>query len=631
MLILSSGNWLFSQTLRGEVKNAETMLPVPFATVFAPELSTGTTAGADGKFIFTNFPTSQVTLKISAAGYDTKTITFTLQTDQPVEEEVFLILLNPAHIHLDEVVVSTPFGKLQNENVTNVESIRLNDINRIPSVTLSDAISTILGIYVSTLGNGIGKPVIRGMSGTRVVTYLNGLRIENQQWGDDHGMGVTDVGVEGVEVIKGPASLLYGSDALGGVMYFINSSYAKLNLFEMNVSSAVESNSLGSANQLGLKWNKNGLKINFFGGHVFMGDYMLPNGYRVDHSRFSTTTSKLSIGYNRKRWVGNLHYSFLNSFIGLPGHSHEDSTYAELFFSENPAWLKTLPYQFITNHYTLFEQKLFFEKSVLEIYLGNTINRLREFEEKNTIPGIDMNLISNLYNIRYKQKLGKRTELLSGVQGMVQLNKNNSKAEEILIPDYTIFDAGLYLVGQYQLNKFLFQGGARYDFRLLKADDQTQLVSFKSDYESFNYSAGFAYQVDSLTFRLNVSSGFRSPHVSELLSDGIHHGTFRYIAGNELLKNENALQIDFTMGVHYDHMEITFNPFFNEISNYIYLQPADSIIDGYQVFEYTQTNKAQLFGGDFAVHVHPHFAHWLHVQSSFHTSTHRMITQIRYH
>ncbi|MBL7899913.1 MAG: carboxypeptidase-like regulatory domain-containing protein, partial [Crocinitomicaceae bacterium] len=131
---------LFSQTLRGEVKSAETMLPVPFASVFAPELSAGTTAGADGKFIFTNFPTSQVTLKISAAGYDTKTITFTLQANETVDGEVLLILLEPAHIHLDEVVVSTPFGKLQNENVTNVESIRLNDINRIPSVTLSDAV-----------------------------------------------------------------------------------------------------------------------------------------------------------------------------------------------------------------------------------------------------------------------------------------------------------------------------------------------------------------------------------------------------------------------------------------------------------------------------------------------------------
>lgn len=602
----------YTQSFKGEVRNAETSLPVPFATVYSPELSTGTTTDINGKFEFTNFPTSAHTLKISASGFETKTLSITLPVQEP-----FIILLTPAHIHLDEVIVSTPFGKLQHENVTNVESVRLNEINRIPTPTLSEAIGNIPGVYISSLGNGIGRPVIRGMSGTRVVTYLNGLRIENQQWGDDHGMGVTDVGIDGVEVIKGPASLLYGSDALGGVMYFINSPYAKLNSFELNASSHLESNSLGANNQLGLKWNKNGLKMNFFGGHVFMGDFQLPNGYRVNDSRFSTTTAKMSIGYNRKRWVGNLHYSFLNSFIGIPGHTHEDSTYTELFYSSNPAWFKNLPYQFITNHYTLLEQKIFFEKSVLEVFLGNTINHLREFEEKNTIPGIDMNLVSDIYNIRYKQRLGNKTEILTGVQGMYQTNKNDSGAEEILIPAYALFDAGIYLVGQFQFKKLLLQGGARYDYRSLDATDEFSNDLLNTTYESYNYSAGLSYHVDSMTFRLNVSSGFRAPHVSELLSDGVHHGTFRYIVGDPALNNENAFQVDFSMGAHYDHLEIIFNPFFSEISNFVYLQPTDSMIEVYQVFEYRQSNKAQLFGGDLSVHLHPHFAHWLHFQSSF--------------
>src|SRR5690606_5427404 len=149
----------------------------------------------------------------------------------------------------DEVVISTPFGKLQNENVTNVELVRLNQLNRIPGTTLSEAITNIPGVYQSSIGTGIGKPVIRGMSGTRVVTYLNGLRIENQQWGDDHGMGVTSVGIDAVEVIKGPASLLYGSDALGGVLYFVNQPYANLNKIEGYFQTRIESNSLGTENE----------------------------------------------------------------------------------------------------------------------------------------------------------------------------------------------------------------------------------------------------------------------------------------------------------------------------------------------------------------------------------------------
>lgn len=601
-----------AQSLSGIVQNPETGLPVPFATVYAPDLATGINTDENGNFEFTNFPTSAVTLKISASGYETLTITVLQPCVQPL-----IINLKSSHIHLDEVVVSTPFGRLQNESVINVESVRLTEINRIPSANLNDAISIIPGVYVSSIGSGIGKPVIRGMSGTRVVTYLNGLRIENQQWGDDHGMGITDVGIEGVEIIKGPASLLYGSDALGGVMYFINAPYAKLNSFELTMSSRMESNALGAANELGLKWNKKGLKINLFMGHIFMGDFQLPNGYRTLSSRYSTTTSRLSIGYNKKRWVGNIHYSFLNSFVGIPGHTHEDSLYAKLFYSDNPAWLKTLPHQFITNHYTLFEQRIFFDNSQLEIYLGNTINHLREFEEKVTIPGIDMNLVNNFYNLRWKNKIGKKIELLSGIQGMYQWNSNGSKAEEILIPEYQFFDAGVYIVGQYELKDFIFQGGARYDYRNLNSQNELNENLLTTNYQSYNYSAGMSYQVDSLTFRLNVSSGFRAPHVSELLSDGVHHGSFRYVLGDINLENENALQIDFTLGAHYDHIEIIFNPFFTEVSSYIFLAPTDSVVDVYQVYEYKQVDKAQLFGGDFSLHMHPHFAHWLHLQTSF--------------
>lgn len=600
------------QNFSGKVVNEEDEKPIAFASVYATEFTLGTLTDSAGNFSFNNFPSSNVRLKISAIGFETKEIT----VNSSVENYV-IIKLEHAHVHLDEIIISTPFGQLQNENVTNVESIRLTEINRIPSMSLSEAVANIPGVYQLSTGNRIGKPVIRGLSGTRVVTYLNGLRIENQQWGDDHGMGVTDVGIDGVEVIKGPASLLYGSDALGGVMYFIHSPYAKLNQFELSYHSKIESNTLGSSNELGLKWNKNGLKLNVFAGHVFHGDYMLPNNYRVFGSRFSSSTGKISIGYNKKNWVGNLHYNFLNSFLGIPGHSHEDSVYAALFYSDKPAWLKTLPHQFITNHYTLLENKFFFGDNRLEIFLGNTINHLREFEEKVTIPGIDMNLNNWLYNVRWKQHITEKIQLLGGVQGMYQINRNGEKAEETLIPEFELFDAGVYLVSQLEWKDLTFQAGARYDFRNINTSAGIDFPNFRADYQSYNYSAGFAYEIDSLTFRMNVSSGFRSPHTTELLANGVHHGNFRYLKGNATLENENALQLDFSMGAHYDHLEISFNPFFTEISNYIYLNPLDSFVDVYQVFEYTQVEKAQLFGGDFSFHFHPHFAHWLHVQSSF--------------
>lgn len=603
----------FAQTLTGTVLNKETNKPLTFASVYLVELSTGTLTDSSGHFSISNFPSSPTAIKISAIGFGTVTAVITYNPN-----EVYTFYLESKHVHLDEVIVSTPFGKLQGENVTNVTSIRLNELNRIPTMSLSEAIANIPGVYQSSLGNGIGRPVIRGLSGTRVVTYLNGLRIENQQWGDDHGMGVTDIGVGSVEVIKGPASLLYGADALGGVLYFVNQPYAKLNRFEGYYQTKIESNTLGSNNELGLKWNTNGLKVNVFLGHTFHGDYMLANGSRVKDSRFSSSTGKIALGYNKKNWVGNLNYAFLNSFIGIPGHSHDDSLYAELFYSSKPAWIKTLPYQFITNHYLSIENKFYFDKSQLELVFGNTNNRLREFEEKVTIPGMDLTLNNSIYNFKWRRELGKKFQMILGSQGMYQTNSNNPKAEEVLIPDSYSADAGAYALIEFEQKLFTFQAGARYDLRKIQTENAFNGFDvFDQLYQSYNYSAGFAYQADSLTFRVNVSSGFRAPHTSELLANGVHHGTFRYTIGDPNLKTENAVQVDFSMGAHYDHLEITFNPFFNQIQNYIYLQPSDTVIDSYQVYNYAQTSKAQLFGGDFSVHLHPHFAHWLHFLTSF--------------
>ena len=239
--------------------------------------------------------------------------------------------------------------------------------------------------------------------------------------------------------------------------------------------------------------------------------------------------------------MGNLHYAFLNSYIGIPGHSHDDSLYAELFYSDKPAWLKKLPYQFITNNYVSLENKFFFEKSQLDFVVGNTTNHLREFEEKVSIPGMDLTLNNSIYNLKWRRDLGKKLQMILGSQGMYQLNKNNPKAEEELIPNSFSADAGIYGLLQLELNSLTFQAGARYDARKIKTESAFNGFDlFDKIYQSYNYSAGFAYQADSLVFRLNISSGFRAPHTSELLANGVHHGTFRYTIGDPNLKTENA-------------------------------------------------------------------------------------------
>jgi iron complex outermembrane receptor protein len=130
-------------------------------------------------------------------------------------------------------------------------------------------------------------------------------------------------------------------------------------------------------------------------------------------------------------------------------------------------------------------------------------------------------------------------------------------------------------------------------------------------------SLGAVRNKNKYTYRANISSGFRAPHLSELLSNGFHHGTLRYEIGNLNLKSENATQVDLTFERHGDHLELIVNPFYNYIQNYTFINPIDSLISGLPVFVYEQLPDVHLYGVDLGFHFHPHFAHWLHVEASY--------------
>ena len=216
---------LYSQNnLNGVITDKTTNEAIIFANVYFPQLEKGTTTDENGSFSLTNIPTGTYKIVVSIIGYETlsQNITFPYT-------DILNVQLNPSAIEMEEVIVSTPFHKLQSENVMKVEQEKISDLKSKGAVTLADGLSNIAGVETVTTGVSIGKPVIRGLSSNRVLVYTQGVRLENQQFGDEHGLGLNDAGIESVEVIKGPASLLYGSDALGGVLYFNPERFAQNN------------------------------------------------------------------------------------------------------------------------------------------------------------------------------------------------------------------------------------------------------------------------------------------------------------------------------------------------------------------------------------------------------------------
>ncbi|AEA45375.1 TonB-dependent receptor [Fluviicola taffensis] len=610
--ICLSSQTLFSQVLHGTVIDEHSKQIIAEASIGIEEHEIHVTTDAEGKFQLNlkNMP-QLFHLVVRAPHYDLLRVELIKsKTDTSI-----VILLHEQHFELEEVEIKSSYGQTANQVVSHVEVRKLSTLNGIPQSSLGDALATIPGVYNSSTGTGIYKPIIRGLSGSRVITYLNGIRLENQQWGGDHGLGITEIGIDQVEVIKGPSSLLYGADALGGILYFSDEKYAHLNKTTFMLQSRFESNSLLTSNTVGFKTSTKKLRLAVYGGYNSAADYQTPDGLYVKNTRYNQKMARISAGFGRKNYTSNIRYSLLMMDVGIPGHSHDSIPDPADFYGTKAVREKGLPYQHIFNQIISWENKFFFKKHEFQVLLGNTHNQLQEYEEKVTIPGMFLQLNTTSYQVKHKVTLRNQLELISGVQGMVQLNKNNPDAEEILIPNATTMDNGIYTVLNGTVKKTTFQLGLRMDVRHLKVQDDS--IQFNNWYPGFTYSAGIVQRFKNSKLRINLSSGFRAPHSSELLANGVHHGTMRFEIGNRDLKTEQANQIDLTYEYDNEHISFIVNPFYSYIQHFIYIEPSDSFAESLPVYYYKSATSAQLYGIDAGIHLHPHFAHGLHLESTY--------------
>lgn len=533
-----------------------------------------------------------------------------IQAQQTIEKKQDTVHKNKPFT-LDEVIISTAFNKIQSQNVMKVEHSSIKELQKKGVTTLIEGLATIPGVSQISTGTSIGKPVIRGLSGNRVLVYSQGVRIENQQFGDEHGLGLNDAGIESVEIIKGPASLLYGSDALGGVLYFNPEKFANAGEFITDFSQRFFYNTLGSNSSLGLKTSTENWKFLARGSYNIHSDYTIPNGNRVTNTRYNETDFKTGIGYSNSKFSSVFRYNYNNLDLGIP----EDG------IAEQTTSKKTdYPKQGIFNHLLSLNNVFSFEKSKLDVDLGYISNDRSEFEDS-PVAVLQMKLNTFNYNAKYHfPKLGN-FESIVGIQGMNQTNKNSG--EEYLIPDAQTNDLGFYGTGNYEWKSNVLQVGLRFDNRSITTTahgilgEEGSFEALDKSYDSFNASLGYKTNLNTnFIFRANLASGFRAPNLAELTSNGVHEGTNRYEIGNSNLKTEQNIQTDLNLEYKSSHFEFFANGFYNHINNYIFTNPTGVVIDNNDVFAYIQDN-AKLYGGEIGLHFHPHPLDWLHYESSF--------------
>ena len=519
-------------------------------------------------------------------------------------------------VQLDEVVLTLPFGQTLGKSVLKVDKLNFNDINPIIKQYISNSISKLPGVSIISTGAGIGKPSIRGLSSNRVVVLNQGLRLENQQWGEEHGLGLSSSGVNSVEVVKGPLYVLYGSDAMGGVLYIEPEKYLTSECCAIvDYTGIYNSNYNGLTNNLGLKGSSGKFSWMFRADITDNGNYSSPNG-EVENTWFKQNDFKAGIAYQTEKFKSDLRLSMSDSEVGIPhmeeGHDDhdEDGDHDDHGDHEEEDHYQEL------KHTTLTWQNTFDmgNDHTLDVTLGRQLNERKEFggheeeeeEEDHEEEGhddhegheegeaeLDMDLETTSIDIKLTMPQSDDLNLIIGTSLINQENKNFGHEE--LIPDAEKKDFGLFALGQLDItdsSQALI--GVRYDTRSIST------ASNNSDYSNFNGSIGYKKNYENSTLRINLSSGFRAPDLIELYADCIHHGSFQYKKGNTNLVAEESLQTDFSYQINNENSIISFDLFYNDISDYIYLTPSRMFEDGFRVYDYMQQD-AKLYGGE--IHV----------------------------
>ncbi len=633
-----------SAHLNGKVTDRSTGESIPGVSIYFPDLKNGTVTKDDGSYFIDKLPATKLLVQVSYLGYKMQSRQLDLAKTQTADFELELTATE-----IGEVVVTGQSSGIENNRTPSpIAVVPRAQMLQNSSNNIIDALSKVPGVSQVTTGAGISKPVIRGMGYNRVVVVNDGIRQEGQQWGDEHGIEIDGNAVNRVEILKGPASLAYGSDAMAGVINMISAPTLPEGTIRGNISSNYQTNNGLIDNSVNLAGNKNGLiwdaRYSNKMAHSYQNKY---DGF-VYNSGFREQAASTMLGINRNWGFSHLHLSyydlkpgivegerdsltgkFLKTIVNSDGKTTDEIAGSSDFHSYQP----NAPFQKINHYKAVWNNTLFIGQSQLEATIGFQQNRRKEFETPDEY-GLYFLLNTLNYDIKYILPEKNNWKLTTGINGMWQNSQN--KGTEFLVPEYELFDFGIFAIANKKIGKLDISGGIRFDTRsetgkalFLNEDGGVALASdanatqrfsaFDQTFKGTTGSLGATYQIsESIYTKLNISRGFRAPNIAELASNGVHEGTQRYEIGNPDLKPETSLQFDYAIGMNTTHVSAELNLFTNNVDHYIFSKrlSTEDLYDGLPAYKFSEGN-ARFYGGEFQIDIHPHPLDWLHLENSF--------------
>ncbi len=658
--ILSMACAARAQTLSGTIRCKKDGDLVPGAVIYFPDLKTGTTSGPDGRYEIKKLPKIKTLLQVKMLGYKSVARQVDLAQTQTVDIE-----MEESALESDEVVVTgTSHSTEIKKSPIPMALIDQKSLGQSSANNIIDAMIKVPGISALSTGPNISKPIIRGLGYNRVLTLFDGMRQDGQQWGDEHGVEVDQNLVDRIEVIKGPASLIYGSDALAGVVNLLPANPVPEGQISGGILANYQTNNKQARGSFNLAGNYSGFIWGLRYSSKRASSYHNKYDGRVFGTKYNENDANLLLGFNKAWGYSHLNFTFYDNLQEVPDGGRDSATRKFVKQITEEDTLRPIvtdeelsSYKIDVIHQHVRHMRVYSDNSFIlgnarmGLKLGYQQSHRQEFGHPQDpgLAALDLVLNTYTYDLKFYLPEWKEWQATVGINGMWQQNRN-TKATEFVIPDYRSFDAGPFVFVKRSFGKLDLAAGLRHDTRIfendsmfIKPDPATgfdmatpsdpsdsnvvkQFDHYKHTFSGLSASLGATYNFnDNYGLKLNVARGYRAPNIAEISAKGVHPGTGFQQLGDPDFKPEFSLQEDVGFFFHTEHVSGSIELFNNNISNYIYNEKLSSVFGGdslflqggdvFSVFKFRQTS-AQLYGGEFSFDIHPHPLDWLHFENT---------------
>jgi iron complex outermembrane receptor protein len=649
--------FLFSTVLKGQdrlsgkIYDALSRKPLSGVRVSIRDISLSAISDSLGVYAIKNIPRGAYVVMVSAAGYAARIETVVFKG--PVQKNY---LLEPAVNQLKEVVVTGVINATEKKHTPYaIATMESAGLLQNASTNVIDAIAKVPGVSAMTGGQSISKPVIRGLGYNRVLTVNDGVQQVDQAWFDEFGIEADPDAVNRYEILKGPASLAFGSDAIAGVVNLIPEQPLPEGQVKGTILFNYQTNNGLINNMLHLAGTKNGISWSARVDNTMAHAYQNPNDGYVLNSQFSNFNVDGTIGLHRKWGYTQVHASYFDMRTGIvdgtrdsisgqmerqvsyPGLNGGAPTYVLPTRQEQTGYTPFVINQQIQHTKIVWDNSIAIGDGRVKGIFSWQKNQRRENNDA-TIPNTaDIYYLSNAatYDVRYVSPQISGFNFSTGANGVYQNSK--SLGTLLLIPNYNFFEIGGFAIANKKLGKLNLSGGIRYDTRTFNGIDHWvdstnqapaapfagnafhEFKGFTTRFSGVSFSFGGTYDLTkNMYVKANIARGWRAPNVAEAAANGVHDGTVVYEIGDPTLKPETSLEEDIAFGINSKDIDLEMNMFNNQVNNFIYARGlktasgADSInnslnaagLGAAPVYKYTQ-GQSQLYGGEIAFTIHP--------------------------